>query len=62
MSDPNSEILEPEDSEPVNSTPASAAPANDADTEVPVPVAMEPAEIDERAQVIEALNRSEELP
>lgn len=76
MSDPANEIIEPEDSENVSPTSATssipaipetaaeraAAVASDADAEVPVPVAMEPAEIDERAQVIEALNRSDELP
>lgn len=62
MSDPTNEIIEPEDSEHPIPAPANAAPVSDADSEVPVPIAMEPAEIDERAQVIEALNRADELP
>lgn len=52
--------LDPED---VNSPPSSAAPteesqaadASDANDEVPVPIAMSPAEVDERAQAVEAL-------
>jgi hypothetical protein len=41
---------------------ADGADGADGDAEIPVPVAMEPAEIDERAKAVEALNRSEELP
>jgi hypothetical protein len=52
--------LDPED---VNSPPSSAAAADesrgadgsDANDEVPVPIAMSPAEVDERAQAVEAL-------
>jgi hypothetical protein len=42
--------LDPED---VNSPPSSAT--TDANDEVPVPIAMSPAEVDERAQAVEAL-------
>lgn len=51
----NESILDPED---VNSSPASAVPntnALDPNDEVPVPIAMSAAEIDERAQAVEAL-------
>jgi hypothetical protein len=49
--------LDPED---VNSSPtAQASSANsetrDANDEVPVPIAMSPAEVDERAQAVEAM-------
>ena len=51
--------LDPED---VNSPPSSApaedsraADALDANDDVPVPIAMSPAEVDERAQAVEAL-------
>jgi hypothetical protein len=52
--------LDPED---VNSPPSSAAAADDsrgaeasdANDEIPVPIAMSPAEVDERAQAVEAL-------
>jgi hypothetical protein len=46
---------------------SSAAPALDPNDEIPVPIAMYPSEIDERAQVVEALreegntNRADEL-
>jgi hypothetical protein len=43
-------LIDPED---VNSPPTSSA--DDVAEEVPVPVAMSPAEIDERAKVVEAL-------
>jgi hypothetical protein len=50
--DPNlDDTLEPED---VNSDPI-AAGGSDPNDEIPVPIAMSPAEIDERAQVVEAL-------
>ena len=57
-------ILDPED---VNSSPVSASPAetdtdrrdpsdrSDRSDEVPVPIAMSPAEVDERAQAVEAM-------
>lgn len=48
-------ILDPED---VNSQPsgnARDASEPDANDEVPVPIAMSPAEVDERAQAVEAL-------
>jgi len=46
--------LDPED---VNSTPTSEPTGDipDPNDEVPVPIAMSPAEIDERAQVVESL-------
>jgi hypothetical protein len=56
--------------EPENAPSAPAAPANpapDPNDEIPVPIAMSPAEIDERAQVVEALreeshtNRDDDL-
>ena len=50
-------IIDPED---VNSSPTVALPpesdANPSD-EVPVPIAMSPAEIDERAQAVEAMGQ-----
>ncbi|HEX8942455.1 MAG TPA: hypothetical protein VF785_04900 [Gemmatimonadaceae bacterium] len=55
MSPDDDSMLDPED---VNSAPASASPnANtlDANDEVPVPIAMSAAEIDERAQAVDAL-------
>jgi hypothetical protein len=51
-------LVEPED---VNSQPAASdgaeanAPITDPNDEIPVPIAMYPSEIDERAQVVEAL-------
>ena len=45
-------VLEPEN---VDNSPKSSAP--DAADDLPVPIAMSAAEIDERAQVIEALKR-----
>jgi hypothetical protein len=57
--DPTDPILDPEDvndSAAAASTPVSAGSA-DPNDEIPVPIAMEPAEIDERAQVVEALRR-----
>jgi hypothetical protein len=50
-------ILDPED---VNSSPtAGSAPESDSNPndEVPVPIAMSPAEIDERAQAVEAMGQ-----
>ena len=50
-------ILDPED---VNSAPSAESPsASDSDRsdEVPVPIAMSAAEIDERAQAVEAMGR-----
>jgi len=60
------DIIEPED---VNASEAStpAGPERDPNDEIPVPIAMYPAEIDERAQVVEALreesnaNREDDL-
>jgi hypothetical protein len=49
--------LDPED---VNSSPTvGSSPENvsDPNDEVPVPIAMSPAEVDERAQVVEALRQ-----
>jgi hypothetical protein len=53
LNDPDS-TLDPED---VNSLPASDEnlAAQDPNDEVPVPIAMSPAEIDERAQAVESL-------
>jgi hypothetical protein len=50
----NDNLIDPED---VNSTPASGSDAapRDPNDEIPVPIAMSAAEIDERAQVVEAL-------
>jgi hypothetical protein len=50
----NDNVIDPED---VNSAPADAhAPSpRDPNDEIPVPIAMSPAEIDERAQVVDAL-------
>ena len=50
--------------EDVNNPPASGSPETpslDPNDEIPVPIAMYPAEIDERAQVVEAL-REESNP
>ncbi len=48
------DFLDPED---VNSAPASASetPGSDPASEIPVPLAMSPAEIDERAKAVEAV-------
>jgi len=53
--------LDPED---VNSTPTSESTGAipDPNDEVPVPIAMSPAEIDERAQVVESLRDSPTRP
>ena len=50
----NDDVIDPED---INSEPSPEvrAAASDPNDEIPVPGAMEPAEIDERAQVVEAL-------
>ena len=50
-------ILDPED---VNSSPTIASPPesdSDPNDEVPVPIAMSPAEVDERAQAVEAMRQ-----
>jgi hypothetical protein len=64
MPDNNDEAVERKDEK--NQAPKSAAPEGaliDPNDVVPVPVAMSPAEIDERAKVVEALReRQEELP
>ncbi|HSQ28384.1 MAG TPA: hypothetical protein VLN49_00955 [Gemmatimonadaceae bacterium] len=49
--------LDPED---VNSAPQAEPLERDPNDEIPVPIAMSPAEVDERAQVVETL-REEEL-
>ena len=54
MPDETDELIGPEDLNPEQA----AQRANDPNDEVPVPVAMEPAEIDERAQVVEALRKN----
>ena len=64
MPDNNDEAVEPKGEK--NQAPKSAAPEGaliDPNDVVPVPVAMEPAEIEERAKVVEALReRQEEIP
>jgi len=58
---------EPGQDEVVNDAPATESRAPDPNDEIPVPIAMYPAEIDERAQVVEKLreeantNRADEL-
>ena len=55
MPDETDEQIGPEDLNPEqNAQEQRAADPND---EIPVPIAMEPAEIDERAQVVEALRK-----
>ena len=55
MPDENNDPIGPEDLDPEqNAQDQRAADPND---EIPVPIAMEPAEIDERAQVVEALRK-----
>ena len=49
-------ILEPED---VNSAPQPEQVTPDPNDEIPVPIAMFPSEIDERAQVVETLREEE---
>ena len=48
--------LEPED---VNSAPQQESMTPDPNDEIPVPVAMFPSEVDERAQVVETLREQE---
>jgi len=43
-------------------TVPSSSPIADPNDEVPVPIAMWPSEIDERAQVVDALRRDEGIP
>jgi len=60
------DMIRPEDENPGDAT-APASPSQDPNDEIPVPIAMYPAEIDERAQVVEALreetntNRDDDL-
>ncbi len=54
---PADSTLDPED---VNSAPQAEPLQRDPNDEIPVPIAMSPAEVDERAQVVETL-REEEL-
>jgi hypothetical protein len=54
MPDETDELIGPEDLNPEKA----AQQASDPNDEVPVPIAMEPAEIDERAQVVEALRKN----
>lgn len=49
-------LLEPED---VNSEPQPEPATPDPNDEIPVPVAMFPSEVDERAQVVETLREQE---
>ena len=69
MPNEDSSIIEPEDTNtptvaksdlPADAAPIDAAAPADPNDEVPVPVVMEPAEIDERAQVVEALRGREQ--
>lgn len=54
----NDSLIDPED---VNSTPASAPDApRDPNDEIPVPIAMSAAELDERAQAVDAMRDSTE--
>ena len=57
----NESLIDPED---VNSTPASDATnaSPNPNDEIPVPIVMSPAEIDERAQAFEALGGSPAAP
>ena len=49
--------------EPATARAADAPPERvDPNDEVPVPIAMSPAEVDERAQVVEALREEEGIP
>jgi hypothetical protein len=61
MADRNDDLIEPEDnvSEPLQADASTSLDPND---EIPVPIAMEPAEIDERAQVVEALRARNASP
>lgn len=52
--------LAPRRPEPANPTPRLADAADPAD-EIPVPIAMSPAEIDERAQAVEAVRDNRDL-
>jgi|SwirhisoilCB1_FD_contig_31_10333123_length_318_multi_4_in_0_out_0_1 hypothetical protein len=52
--------LAPRQPEPANPTPRLADVRDPAD-EIPVPVAMSPAEIDERAQAVEAVRDNRDL-
>ena len=59
--DPNNsgDIIPPEDAEVVNASPSTPEGAdNDPANEIPVPIAMSPAEIDERAQAVDAVRRN----
>ena len=53
---PDRDDIEPEDVRPSDAS-APESPSPDPNDEIPVPIAMEPAEIDERAQVVEALRK-----
>ena len=63
---PDRDDIEPEDVSPSDAS-APESPSPDPNDEIPVPIAMYPAEIDERAQVVEALreeantNRDDDL-
>jgi hypothetical protein len=59
MPDETEELTGPEDLDP-EQNPADQK-AGDPNDEIPVPIAMEPAEIDERAQVVEALRKDRNL-
>jgi hypothetical protein len=53
-------LLAPRQPEPANPTPRVADAADPAD-EIPVPIAMSPAEVDERAQAVEAVRSNRDL-
>jgi len=64
---PRDEQTSPVEQDEAAQTPtarAADAPAEriDPNDEVPVPIAMSPAEVDERAQVVEALREEEGIP
>ena len=53
-------LLEPEDGEDGSDAAEPQAANPDPNDEIPVPIAMFPSEIDERAQVVEALREEEQ--
>ena len=63
---PDPDAIEPEDVNP-SAAAVPESPSRDPNDEIPVPIAMYPSEIDERAQVVEALreetntNRDDDL-
>jgi len=51
-----------EASQPTKHAAETPSPLPDPNDEVPVPIVMSPAEVDERAQVVEALREEEGVP